>query len=61
MKKNSPLLALEIIWIATGVICIIAGIRLAVSGEGMKILIFAFMAFVCFVFAWLRHLQRKKG
>jgi hypothetical protein len=59
--RNSSLLALEIIWIATGVLCIAAGIRYAMTGSSSKIPIFALMAIVCFVFAWLRDKQRKKG
>jgi glucose dehydrogenase len=59
--RNSSLLVLEIIWIATGVLCIAAGIRLAVTTGGSKIFIFAIMSLVCFVFAWLRHKQRNKS
>jgi hypothetical protein len=59
--RNSPLLFLEIIWIVTGVLCIAAGIRFAVITGGGKTLIFALMAIVCFVFAWVRDKQRKKS
>jgi hypothetical protein len=59
--RNSSLLILEIIWIATGVLCVAAGIRYAITSGSSKIPIFALMAFVCFVFAWLRDKQRKKG
>jgi hypothetical protein len=59
--RNSTLLILEIIWIATGILCIVAGIRSVSATGGSKILIFALMALVCFVFAWLRERQRKKG
>jgi hypothetical protein len=59
--RNSSLLVLEIIWIATGVLCIGAGIRLALTTGGNKIFIFALMALISFVFAWLRHKQRKKS
>jgi hypothetical protein len=52
---------LEIIWIATGVLCIAAGIRFALTTGGSKIYIFALMALIAFVFAWLRHKQRKKS
>jgi len=58
--RNSSILVLEIIWITTGVLCTAAGIRLAVTGGGSKILIFAVMALISFFFAWLRHNQRKK-
>jgi len=59
--RNRSLLILEIIWIATGVLCIAAGLRYEMTGSSSKIPIFALMALVCFVFAWLRDKQRKKG
>ena len=53
---------MEIVWIGTGILSIAAGIRYVIaSGSSSKILIFALMALVCFVFAWIRHKQRKKG
>lgn len=61
MMRNSSVLAIEIIWIATGVLCIAAGIRFTVTNGPGKIPIFALMALVCFVFAWIRDRQRKKG
>jgi hypothetical protein len=59
--RNSSILALEIIWIATGVLCIIAGIRFAITNGMNKVPLFALMALVCFVFAWIRDRQRKKS
>jgi len=59
--RNSSILILEIIWIVTGILCIVAGIRYAITSGSSKIPIFALMAVVCFVFAWLRDRQRKKG
>jgi hypothetical protein len=59
--RNSSILILEIIWIVTGILCIVAGIRYAVTSGSSKIPIFALMAVICFVFAWLRDRQRKKG
>jgi hypothetical protein len=59
--RNSSLLILEIVWISTGILCIAAGIKYAMTGYSSKIPIFALMAFVCFVFAWVRDKQRKKG
>jgi hypothetical protein len=60
--RNNSLLIMEIVWIGTGILSIAAGIRyVIVSGSSSKILIFALMALVCFVFAWIRHKQRKKG
>jgi len=59
--RNSSLFILEIIWWSTGLISVIAGIRLAFNDGGIKILIFTLMALVSFLFAWLRRQQRKKG
>jgi hypothetical protein len=59
--RNRSLFILEIIWITTGVSCIAAGIRFAITTGGSKIYIFALMALISFVFAWLRHKQRKKS
>jgi hypothetical protein len=59
--RNSSLLILEIIWISTGVLSIAAGVRYATVTGGNKIFIFALMALISFVFAWLRHKQRKRG
>jgi len=59
--RNSSIIILEIIWIATGVMCIAAGIRFAITNGGSKVPIFALMALVCFVFAWIRDRQRKKN
>jgi len=59
--RNSSLLILEIIWWATGIISIIVGIRIAFTDGGTKTLIFILMALVSFLFAWMRHKQRKKS
>jgi len=59
--RNSSLLVLEIVWIATGILCIGAGIRFAFITGGNKVFIFALMALISFIFAWLRHNQRKKS
>jgi len=59
--RNNSLLILEIIWIATGVLCIAAGIRFAIMSSGSKIYIFLLMALISFGFAWLRYKQRKKS
>ena len=59
--RNSSLLILEIIWIAAGVLSVIFGIHYAVNTGGSKIIIFALMALVSFLFAWIRHRQRKKS
>lgn len=59
--KNKSLLILEIIWITTGILSVAAGIRYAITDGGNKIVIFALMALISFVFAWFRHKQRKKS
>jgi len=60
MRNRLPIV-LEIIWIATGVLCIVAGIRFAITTGAGKVPVFALMALTCFVFAWLRDKQRKKS
>jgi len=59
--RNSLLLFFEILWITTGVLCIAAGIRIARTDGSSKIIIFVLMAVVSFLFAWLKHKQRKKS
>jgi hypothetical protein len=59
--RNSSLLAMEILWIVTGIICLVAGIHYMIAGGGNKIFIFVIMAVISFTFAWLRHKQRKKS
>jgi uncharacterized membrane protein YczE len=59
--RNNSLLVMELIWIATGVLCIAAGTRFALTNGSSKIPVFALMAMICFVFAWIRHRQRKKS
>jgi hypothetical protein len=59
--RNSSLLVLEIVWIATGVLCTAAGIRFALTTGGNKVFVFVLMALISFIFAWLRHNQRKKN
>jgi hypothetical protein len=59
--RNSSLFILEIIWIVIGLLSIGAGIRIAITTGGNKPVLFALMALISFVFAWLRHKQRKKS
>jgi len=59
--RNNALLIMEIIWIATGIISLAAGVRFAVTTGGNMVYIFALMAIISFLFAWLRHKQRKKS
>ncbi len=58
--SNKYLLILEIIWWATGAVSLAAAIRFAVTEGGNKIILFILMDLVSFLFAWLRHQQRKK-
>jgi hypothetical protein len=60
MKKNYYLIIIEIVWIVTGVLCIAATIRIATTSGGNRIYIFALMAVVSFIFAWIRDRQRRK-
>lgn len=55
------LLALEIIWIATGTSAVFIGIRFAVNTGGSRTFVFAAIAIISFLFAWLRHRERKKA
>jgi len=59
--SNRTLLVVEIIWIAVGILCIATGIRFAITEGGPKIFIFISMALISFVFALIRHKQRKKS
>jgi hypothetical protein len=58
--SNRSLIIIEIIWIVTGILSIIAGIRFALAGGGNKTYVFVIMALVSFTFALVRHNQRKK-
>jgi hypothetical protein len=59
--RNNSLIIIEIIWIVTGLLCIAAGIRYSLTGGSSKIPIFALMALISFVFAIIRHRQRRNG
>lgn len=59
--KNNSVLILEIIWIATGTMCIAGAVKTASSTGGSKIYLFLLMAVISFIFAWFRHKQRKKN
>jgi hypothetical protein len=54
------LIILEVIWIVTGILCLIVGIRYATGSGGNKTYIFFLLAAVSFLFAWLRDRERKK-
>jgi hypothetical protein len=59
--RNNSLLAMEIIWIATGILSAGAAIKMAITDDGYKIIFFSLMAVVSFTFALIRHKQRKKS
>ena len=61
MMRNKYLVIIEIIWIVTGVLCFYASVMIAMTSGGNKVYIFAAMALVSFLFAWMRHRQRKKS
>lgn len=59
MNKKS-LLILEIIWAVTGLLSMVAAITSVVSvGVSSRFLVFTVMAAVAFLFAFLRHRQRR--
>jgi len=59
--RNSSIVILEIIWIVTGILCIAAGVKYAITYGFSKVPLFVLMALICFVFAWVRDRQRKKS
>jgi hypothetical protein len=59
--KSRTLLILEVIWIIVGIASVAAGIRYAVSPGGTRTFVFFGMALVSFLFAWVRHSQRKNS
>jgi len=59
--RNNSLFILEIIWIITGVLSIVIAIKIAITTGGNRIWFFLLMAVISFLFAWVRHKQRKKG
>jgi hypothetical protein len=61
MMNKKFLLILEIVWIITGILSIAAGIRYIIKDSGNKFYIFPVLALISFIFAWLRHRERKKG
>jgi superfamily II helicase len=61
MMSKRFLLILEIIWIITGTLCVAAGIRYLIKDGGKMFYIFPLMALVSYLFAWIRHRERKKS
>ncbi|HOO98364.1 MAG TPA: hypothetical protein PLV06_12920 [Bacteroidales bacterium] len=58
--NKKVLLIIEVVWIATGILSVAAGIRYALTTGGSRTFIFAALALVSFLFAWIRHRQRIK-
>jgi uncharacterized membrane protein YkgB len=54
------MLVLEVIWIITGILCLVAGFRYAAGSGGNRTFIFFLLATVSFLFAWFRDRERKK-
>jgi hypothetical protein len=54
------LILLEVVWILTGILCLLAGIKLATGTGGKIMYIFFLLAVVSFLFAWYRDKERKK-
>jgi len=54
------LLVIEIVWLITGTLCVIASIRYIAHDGGKLAFVFPVMAIISFFFAWIRHRQRKK-
>lgn len=60
MNNKPGNLFLEIIWTITGILCISAGVFSYIkNGYGNRIIMFAAMALISFLFAWFRDKQRK--
>jgi hypothetical protein len=59
MNKKA-LLVLEVIWITVGVLSLVAGFFYGIKTGGSKVFVFLLMGLVSFVFAYIRHSQRKK-
>mgnify|MGYP001320402561 CR=1 FL=1 len=61
LKMNKKaILALEIIWILLGILCLMVALRELIITKGDKAWLFAIMSAVAFIMAWLRDHQRKK-
>ncbi len=60
MNKKA-ILAIEIIWITLGILCLMITIRELFITRGGKAWIFGLMAALAFVLAWVRDRQRKKS
>jgi len=59
--RNNSLLVLEIVWIVTGILSTVIAVRIALTSGGNRIWFFLLMALISFLFAWIRHNQRKKS
>jgi len=59
MNKKA-ILAIEIVWIILGILCIAVFFREIVITKGDRAWLFALMSVVAFAMAWIRDGQRKK-
>jgi hypothetical protein len=59
MNKKA-ILAIEIVWIILGILCLAVFFRESVITKGDRAWLFALMSVVAFAMAWIRDGQRKK-
>jgi hypothetical protein len=59
MNKKA-ILAIEIIWVSLGLLCLAVTFRELLITKGGRGWIFALMSGVAFLMAWIRDRQRKK-
>lgn len=55
------MLIMELLWIIAGLAALIIGIHQIFTTGSNNIYVFALIALVSFLFAGIRHYQRKKG
>jgi len=59
MNKKA-VLAIEIVWITLGLLCLTVTFREIIITKGDRAWIFGLMSAVAFLMAWIRDRQRKK-
>ncbi|HUW92828.1 MAG TPA: hypothetical protein VMV74_06680 [Bacteroidales bacterium] len=59
MNKKA-ILAIEIIWIILGILCLMVSLKEIFITKGDRAWLFALMSAVAFLMAWIRDRQRKK-
>ncbi len=60
MMSKKGILAIEIIWILLGLVCLGIAIREIITNGLSRAWLFIIMSAVAFVMAWIRDRQRKK-